>query len=225
MFPLKHLPLDAKIRDTYPVPHTRPTSISFLVALLCALSAHSASLVFLGVEHDGEPLLGKALTEEIHWHLSGDTTLQLEPMNEVDALISRRVLKGPLPDVYELRDLQKRLNRQYAAYGRLRPVGIESKRVLWMPWHMKVTFHQTLELRVSDMTNNETLLNREVRAETVKGENGLWGFTPWAERSPLERNRILEELKKNLAQETARAVGEALKPPAAEAPAAEAAPP
>lgn len=162
--------------------------------------------------------MGGELARSIHWHLAADKEIQVESMDEVAALITQGILSGPVPNIYELKEVHKRVNRQYAAYGRLLPVNIASKRVLWMPWHMKVTFSQVVELRVSDMASGELSSGQDIRAEKQIGVNSLSAYSRWSEIDPKLRDEVLQELGRSLALESARAIGEVLNPKETEAP-------
>jgi hypothetical protein len=123
------------------------------------------TVAFLGLTRDSDPRISGDIARRIQWDLAADTGLTAFSAEEMDALYAKGLLKDPEVTAADMPKLAKGLGAQYYAFGRLEPIAVKSKRVIWMPWSLKLKWSQGLRLRILDGSNGNLVFDGLVTAE------------------------------------------------------------
>ncbi|MDB5106654.1 MAG: hypothetical protein JWP91_4343 [Fibrobacteres bacterium] len=181
-----------------------------------ALDLHARPTVaFLGLDPESNPQISGDIAKRIHWELSADTGLSAFTLDEVSQLFAKGILAGPEAAPADMPKLAKGLGAQYYAFGKLEPIAVTSKRILWMPWSLKVKWSQGMRLRILDGTNGQVVFDGLVTGEIPEkalfmGPDGRMG-----DLSPLERESRMRKMAAVVSVESAKTVAKVVKEKAA----------
>jgi hypothetical protein len=176
-----------------------------------ALDLHAKPTVaFLGVSRDSDPQLCGDVTKRIQWELGADTSVRSLSAEEISVVFAKGLLQEPEAAPADMPKLAKGLGAQFYAFGRLEPVAVQSKRIIWMPWSLKLKWTQGMRLRILDGSNGEVVFDGVVAAEVP--EKGFL-MPPEADMdklSPMEREARTRKMALAVAVESARTVAKVL---------------
>jgi hypothetical protein len=173
------------------------------------------TVAFLGVSPESDPQLSGAVAKQIQFELGADTGLSVFSAGDVSMLYAKGLLQEPEAVPADMPRLAKGLGAQYYAFGKLEPVALQSKRIIWMPWSLKVKWSQGLRLRVLDGSNGQVVFDG-----LVKGEIPEKAFMTAPEgkldaMSPLERDARIRKMAAAVSIESAKALAKVVKDKAA----------
>jgi hypothetical protein len=176
-----------------------------------ALDLHAKPTVaFLGISRDSDPLLSGDVTKRIQWELGTDSGVTSLSAEEISVVFAKGLLHEPEAVAADMPKLAKGLGAQYYAFGRLEPVAVKSKRVIWMPWSLKLKWSQGLRLRILDGSNGDLVFDGLVTAEVP--EKGFL-VPPEADMhklSPMDREVRTRKMAMAVAVESAKTVAKVL---------------
>ncbi|MEO6096267.1 MAG: hypothetical protein ABIW76_11405 [Fibrobacteria bacterium] len=181
-----------------------------------ALDLHAKPTVaFLGISRDSDPLLRGDLGKRIQWELGTDTGVTSFSAEEISVVFSKGLLKEPEAVPADMPKLAKGLGAQYYAFGRLEPVAVKSKRVIWMPWSLKLKWSQGLRLRILDGSNGNLVFDGLVTAEVPESGFLMPPEADMNKLSPMERDTRTRKMAMAVAVESAKMIAKTLKEKAA----------
>ncbi|MDB5051737.1 MAG: hypothetical protein JWO30_4808 [Fibrobacteres bacterium] len=180
-----------------------------------ALDSHAKpSIAFLGLGRESDPQFSEAISKRIQWELSADTALYTYSNDEVALLFAKGILREPEAGPNDMPNLSKGLGAQYYAFGKLEPIAVASKRIMWMPWSIKVKWTQGLRLRVLE-SNGTVVFDGLVTAEVPEKALFTAPDGKLGSMAPLERETYLRTMSAAVSVESARTVAKVLKEKAA----------
>lgn len=168
------------------------------------------TVAFLGVSRDSDPLLNGEVTKRIQWELAADTGVTSLSAEEISVVFAKGLLREPEAVPADLPKLSKELGARYYAFGRLESVAVKSKRVIWMPWSLKLKWSQGLRLRILDGSDGSLVFDGLVTAEVP--EKGF--MTPpeadMGKLSPMDREARTRKMAMAVAVESAKTIAKVL---------------
>lgn len=183
-----------------------------------ALDVHAKpSLAFLGLGSDSDPRVSQSIAQGIQWELAGDTALFAYPGNEIALLFAKGVLRDPEAGPLDMPRLSKALGAQYYAFGTLEPIAMQSKRILWMPWSIRVKWTQGMRLRVVDGATGSVIYDGLVTAEVPEKASFSAPESRLGNLSPLDRESRLRIMAAAVSAESARTLSKVVREKAAPA--------
>lgn len=168
------------------------------------------TLAFLGLTRDSDPRMSGDIARRIQWNLAADTALIAFSAEEVNVLFSKGLLMDPEAVPADMPKLAKGLGAQYYAYGKLEAIAVTSKRVIWMPWSLKVKWSQALSLRVLDGSNGRIVFDGLVTGEVPEKASFTGPDANLGKLSPLERESRLRIMAAAVSLESAKALSKVL---------------
>jgi hypothetical protein len=178
------------------------------------------TVAFLGISRDSDPLLGADVTKRIQWELGTDTAVTSLSADEISVVFAKGLLQEPEAVPADMPKLAKGLGAQYYAFGRLEPVAVKSKRVIWMPWSLKLKWSQGLRLRILDGSNGNLVFDGLVTAEVPEKGFLMPPEADMGKLPPMDREARARKMAMAIAVESAKAVAKAITEKSAPAPAA-----
>jgi hypothetical protein len=168
------------------------------------------TVAFLGLTRDSDPRISGDIARRIQWELGADTGLAAFSAEEVAVLYAKGLLSEPEAVPADMPKLAKGLGAQYYAFGKLENVAVTSKRIIWMPWSLKVKWTQGLRLRVLDGSNGGVVFDGLVTCEVPEKATFSAPDANLGKLSPLEREARLRIMAAAVSVESAKALSKAL---------------
>lgn len=176
------------------------------------------TVAFLGLDDEADPMVAKAITDAIRRRLDADSALLSAPDERIALVFGKGLLRKPEAGPADVLNLARVVGARYYAFGKLERIGVTSKRVIWMPWSVKVQWDQAVSLRVIDSAQGEVVFDGRVDAAVPEKALFTGPEENWNRMAPLDREKRMRIMATAVSEVSAKAISKAVQdrsPPAA----------
>lgn len=168
------------------------------------------TVAFLGLDDEADPMVAKAITDAIRRQLDADSALLSTPDERIALVFGKGLLRKPEAGPADVVNLARVVGARFYAFGKLERISVTSKRVLWMPWSVKVQWDQAVRLRVIDSAQGAVVFDSRVDAAVPEKALFMGPEENWSRMAPLEREKRMRIMAAAVSEVSAKAISKAV---------------